>query len=70
MAYGASVADQWRRGATYVDKLRDDEPPGPANSAEHTYLGMMKSDMQVIVGSLGGDPSIFEPLDPSDTFTR
>ena len=57
-------------GATYVDKLRDDEPPGPANSAEHTYLGMMKSDMQVIVGSLGGDPSIFEPLDPSDTFTR
>ena len=57
-------------GATFVDKLRDDEPPGPIGSAGHTYLGMMKSDMQVIVGALRGDPSIFDPLDPTDTFVR
>jgi len=57
-------------GATFVDKLRDDEPPGAPGSPEHTYLGMMKSDMQVIVGSLGGDPSIFDPLDVTDTFGR
>jgi manganese/iron transport system substrate-binding protein len=57
-------------GATFVDKLRDDEPPGASGSPDHTYLGMMKSDMQVIVGSLGGDPSIFAPLDVTDTFGR
>jgi ABC-type Zn uptake system ZnuABC Zn-binding protein ZnuA len=57
-------------GAKFVDKLRDDEPPGSSGSAEHTYLGMMKSDMQVIVGSLGGDPTIFDSLDVTDTFSR
>jgi ABC-type Zn uptake system ZnuABC Zn-binding protein ZnuA len=57
-------------GAKFVDKLRDDEPPGSSGSAEHTYLGMMKSDMQVIVGSLGGDPTILDSLDVTDTFSR
>jgi manganese/iron transport system substrate-binding protein len=57
-------------GATFVDKLRDDEPPGSPGTPEHTYLGMMKSDMQVIVGSLGGDPKIFDVLDVTDTFSR
>ena len=57
-------------GATFVDKLRDDEPPGAEGSPDHTYLGMMKSDMQVIAGSLGGDPSIFDAFDPTDTFSR
>jgi manganese/iron transport system substrate-binding protein len=57
-------------GATFVDKLRDDEPPGSPGTPEHTYLGMMKSDMQVIVGSLGGDASIFDALDVTDTFSR
>jgi manganese/iron transport system substrate-binding protein len=57
-------------GATFVDKLRDDEPPGSPGAPDHTYLGMMKSDMQVIVGSLGGDPTIFDPLDVTDTFGR
>jgi ABC-type Zn uptake system ZnuABC Zn-binding protein ZnuA len=57
-------------GARFIDKLRDDEPPGSPGSADHTYLAMMKSDMQVIVGSLGGDPSILDPLDVTDTFSR
>jgi ABC-type Zn uptake system ZnuABC Zn-binding protein ZnuA len=57
-------------GAKFVDKLRDDEPPGSSGSAEHTYLGMMKSDMQVIFGSLGGDPTILDSLDVTDTFSR
>jgi ABC-type Zn uptake system ZnuABC Zn-binding protein ZnuA len=57
-------------GATFVDKLRDDEPPESPGAPDHTYLGMMKSDMQVIVGSLGGDPTIFDPLDVTDTFGR
>jgi ABC-type Zn uptake system ZnuABC Zn-binding protein ZnuA len=57
-------------GATFIDKLRDDEPPGAQNDPAHTYLGMMKSDMQVMVGALGGDPTIFDPLVVTDTFGR
>jgi ABC-type Zn uptake system ZnuABC Zn-binding protein ZnuA len=57
-------------GATFIDKLRDDEPPGDQNDPGHTYLGMMKSDMQVLIGALGGDPTIFDPLLVTDTFGR
>lgn len=55
-------------GARFIDKLRDDEPPGDPSAAGHTYLGMMKSDMQVMIGALGGDASIFDPLDVTDTW--
>jgi manganese/iron transport system substrate-binding protein len=53
-------------GARFVDELRDDEPPGDANAPEHTYLGMMKSDMEIMIASLGGDASAFAPLDVTD----
>jgi manganese/iron transport system substrate-binding protein len=56
-------------GAQFVDKLRDDEPPGAERSPEHTYFGMMKSDMQVMVGALGGDPSILDSFAVTDSWT-
>jgi manganese/iron transport system substrate-binding protein len=55
-------------GATFVDQLRDDEPPGAPQSAEHTYVGMLKKDMQVMIGALAGDPTIFDPLQVGDTW--
>jgi manganese/iron transport system substrate-binding protein len=55
-------------GATFIDALRDDEPPGPANDPGHTYVGMLKKDMQVMIGALGGDASIFDPLEVTDTW--
>lgn len=55
-------------GATFVDQLRDDEPPGAPQSAEHTYVGMLRKDMQVMIGALGGDPTIFDPLQVTDTW--
>ena len=55
-------------GATFVDQLRDDEPPGAQQSGEHTYLGMLKKDMQIMIGALGGDPTIFDPLIVADTW--
>jgi ABC-type Zn uptake system ZnuABC Zn-binding protein ZnuA len=55
-------------GAAFVDQLRDDEPPGAPQSAEHTYVGMLKKDMQVMIGALGGDPSIFDPFQVADTW--
>ena len=56
-------------GAKFVDALRDDEPPGDAGAPEHTYLGMLKKDMQVMIGALGGDASIFDPLVVTDTYS-
>jgi manganese/iron transport system substrate-binding protein len=57
-------------GARFVDALRDDEPPGNQNAPEHTYLGMLKRDMQVMIEALGGDPTIFDSLDVTDTYLR
>ncbi len=57
-------------GATFVDALRDDEPPGAARAAEHTYYGMLKKDMQIMVEALGGDQSIFEPFPVTDTWQQ
>jgi ABC-type Zn uptake system ZnuABC Zn-binding protein ZnuA len=55
-------------GARYVDELRDDEPPGDQHAPEHTYLGMLKKDMQVMIEALGGDRSIFDPFIVTDTY--
>jgi len=55
-------------GATFVDQLRDDQPPDAPQSADHTYVGMMKKDMQVMIGALGGDPTILDSLEVGDTW--
>ena len=49
-------------------RLRDDEPPGAERAPEHTYLGMVKKDMQVMIEALGGDPKIFDALVVTDTY--
>src|ERR1700733_12336695 len=43
-------------GAKYVTNLRDDELPGEPNTPEHTYIGMMVSNLDEIARGLGGDP--------------
>lgn len=55
-------------GATFIDALRDDEPPGAQNSPDHTYLGMMKRDMIVMFGALGGTTGAFDALEVTDTY--
>jgi manganese/iron transport system substrate-binding protein len=55
-------------GATFIDALRDDEPPGAQNSPDHTYLGMMKRDMIVMFGALGGATDAFDALEVTDTY--
>lgn len=49
------VADQ--SGARYVDRLRDDQLPGPVGSPQHSYIGLMVDDVAVMTGALGGDPT-------------
>ena len=44
-------------GVRYVDKLRDDELPGAPGAADHSYVGLMVRDVQLMTRALGGDPS-------------
>ena len=55
-------------GAQFVDELSDDEPPGGPGTADHTYYGMLKKDMQVMIGALGGDAKIFDGFEATDTW--
>ena len=55
-------------GAKFVDQLRDDEPPDAPGAADHTYYGMLKKDMQVMLEALGGDPTIFDGFEAADTW--
>jgi ABC-type Zn uptake system ZnuABC Zn-binding protein ZnuA len=53
-------------GVSYVDKLRDDDLPGAPGERDHSFLGLMKSDYVIMVGSLGGDPKDLAGFDTSD----
>jgi ABC-type Zn uptake system ZnuABC Zn-binding protein ZnuA len=55
-------------GAKFVDQLRDDDPPRAPSAPEHTYLGMLRKDMQVMIEALGGDASAFGTLDVTDSY--
>jgi manganese/iron transport system substrate-binding protein len=56
-------------GATFVDELRDDEPPGEPGSPEHTYLGMLRNDMMLMLDALGGQGTAhLEDMPVEDTY--
>ena len=55
-------------GAVYVDQLRDDDPPGEPNAPEHTYVGMMLKNMELMVTALGGSTEALAGIEPWDTY--
>jgi hypothetical protein len=60
------VADEAH--ATYVDKLRDDELPGDPRATNHTYVGLMVEDVQLMTKALGGDPGPLNPVPTAKTW--
>jgi len=60
------IADE--AGAEYVDDLRDDEPPGDPGDPDHTFIGMMKKNLQIMATALGGDPALMDSISPADTW--
>lgn len=55
-------------GAAYIDKLRDDEPPGDPGTPEHTYVGLMLNDMKLMIPALGGNVDALASIQPYDTY--
>lgn len=62
------IADE--AGAAYIDQLRDDAPPGEPNDLEHTYLGMMIRNMELMLPALGGNADAVSALSPADTYVE
>jgi ABC-type Zn uptake system ZnuABC Zn-binding protein ZnuA len=55
-------------GAEYVDDLRDDDLPGEPGDEEHSYLGLMKRNMEIMLPALGGEASALAEVDTSLVF--
>ncbi len=68
--FPSKVLEQIAReaGAVYVDGLRDDDPPGEPGDPEHTYIGMMLKNMELMIPNLGGTIEALDGIEPYDTY--
>jgi ABC-type Zn uptake system ZnuABC Zn-binding protein ZnuA len=55
-------------GAQFIDQLRDDDLPGEPGDPRHSYLGMMLSDMEIMIPALGGNIDSLAGFDPGPVF--
>ncbi len=53
---------------TFVDQLADDDLPGAPGDAEHSYLGLMRQNMQIMIPALGGNADAFRDIDVGTVF--
>ncbi len=61
-----SIADE--ANAEFIDDLADDDLPGKPGDSEHTYLGLMKNNLETMIPALGGDASAIVRLDVGNVF--
>ena len=54
--------------AQFIDDLADDDLPGQPGDPGHTYLGLMKQNLAVMIPALGGDASAVTALDIGNVF--
>jgi ABC-type Zn uptake system ZnuABC Zn-binding protein ZnuA len=52
-------------GADYVADLADDDLPGSDGDDDHSYIGLMVSNVRIMADALGGDPAPLEGIDPT-----
>lgn len=53
-------------GARFIDQLADDELPGNLGDANHTFIGMMAKNMNIMTEALGGGRNCAASVDPSN----
>ncbi len=66
--FPSKVLDQIGReaGVKFIDTLRDDDLPGELDDPRHTYVGMMKENVETMARVLGGDASGLKGIDPAN----
>jgi manganese/iron transport system substrate-binding protein len=66
--FPSKVLDQIGREAKvkFIDTLRDDDLPGELDEPRHTYVGMMKENVETMARVLGGDSSPLKDIDPAN----
>ena len=53
-----TIADE--AGASYIDELSDDDLPGGPGDPDHSYLGLVVSNMRIMLPALGGAASALD----------
>ena len=53
---------------TFIDQLADDDLPGTPGDPEHSYLGLMRRNMQVMIPALGGNADALAGVDVSRVY--
>ncbi len=63
--FPSTILDQIGReaGVSFVDTLRDDDLPGAPGDDNHSYIGLMVYDLQIMANALGGDASLMDVVD-------
>ena len=55
-------------GANFVDQLRDDDLPGAPGDRQHSYMGLMQRNIEIMVPALGGSAASMEGFDTLPVF--
>lgn len=55
-------------GASFVDQLRDDDLPGSHGDPGHSYMGLMASNIRIMVPALGGSADAMDGFDTGPVF--
>ena len=55
-------------GAVFVDQLRDDDLPGSHGDPRHSYMGLMLTNVEIMVTALGGSAEALSGFDTSAVF--
>ena len=53
---------------TFVDQLADDDLPGSPGHPDHSYLGLIRQNMRIMIPALGGNAGAFDDLDVGPVF--
>jgi ABC-type Zn uptake system ZnuABC Zn-binding protein ZnuA len=56
-------------GAEYIDDLRDDDLPGEPGDARHSYVGLMVTNMEIMLPALGGSADALSEIETGLVFS-
>lgn len=66
--FPSTVLDQIGKeaGVQFIDTLRDDDLPGKPGDKEHSYIGLMVTNVKTMARVLGGNPALMDSVDTSN----